>query len=100
MRCPYCKAICNPLRFILYSRWTPYKCPKCGKNSEFGMVGILLAGIIGMLVAGGLYDFGILGFSSSLILGVSIIVLIMFLLKLKKTEKNSEQLRIDVTPKW
>ena len=91
MRCPYCRAICNPLRFIFYSRWSPYKCPKCGKISEFGMIGLLVSGLIGMLIAGVLYDLKILAFIPSLILGVFTILLIMFLLKLKKTEKTPNE---------
>jgi len=35
-RCPYCKALCNPLRLALYNtKRIPYRCPKCNQKSVF-----------------------------------------------------------------
>jgi len=52
-RCPYCRALCNPLRFVMYSRWSPYSCPQCGEKSKFrtGGAAILIGTVVGVLTA-------------------------------------------------
>ena len=47
-RCPYCNSLCNPLRFLICTKWTPYRCPKCAKRSRLSQKRmIILAGIAG-----------------------------------------------------
>ena len=48
-RCPHCGKIANPLRFLTYTRWSPYRCAHCGKKSRFNSISI---GLISGLCAG------------------------------------------------
>lgn len=34
-RCPHCDATCHPLRLLSSSNRKPYKCPECGRCSDF-----------------------------------------------------------------
>lgn len=48
--CPHCKKRCNPMRFLLVTKWTPYKCPNCKGKSQFSTYSAsVLGGIIGFL---------------------------------------------------
>ena len=43
-RCPHCGKISNPLRFLFYTHWSPYRCVSCKKKSRFRQGGMALVG--------------------------------------------------------
>ena len=57
-RCPYCKALCNPLRFAFSTKLTPYKCPKCNQKSVIKRRDIVLFYRIGGIGGGLIAIFG------------------------------------------
>jgi len=73
--CPKCNAKCNPLKFLMVSKWSPYVCKRCKTNSDFPLKqNIILGLVIGLL-------FGILSYLlSKLIGGFSIIVTVILIL--------------------
>ena len=98
-RCPYCQKIANPLRFFSYSRWSPYRCPGCGKKSEFGMLGLIISGTLGAVVATiaeGVFDLPLI---ATIVVGIVIILGLMNLLKLRPKEMPSEQMHAEATSK-
>ncbi|WP_299007152.1 SpoIIIAC/SpoIIIAD family protein [uncultured Shewanella sp.] len=60
-RCPHCQNIANPFRFMLMTKWRPYLCAKCGKQSAFSMkankIISLLSVIAGMAAGLGYFEF-------------------------------------------
>jgi hypothetical protein len=54
MKCPTCGGELSPLKLIVYTRWTPIKCPACGKRCArdpkrnlqlFSIYGLLLIAV-------------------------------------------------------
>ncbi len=53
-RCPSCNAPINPLRLVTYTRWTPYRCLRCGERSRFAsseavLVVVVVFGLVGTI---------------------------------------------------
>lgn len=44
--CPNCNANCNPLKFLLISRWSPYVCSKCKTKSDFSLKQNVVLGLV------------------------------------------------------
>ena len=53
-RCPYCQHICNPLRLMIITKWTPYSCAKCDNKSDFSMKTNKIIGSLSVTAAAGL----------------------------------------------
>jgi len=77
-RCPHCNAVSNPLRFIIHSRWTPYKCGNCGRHSRFNTNHLAILGGIGGGLGGGLSGFVLreYGWMGILVLIIAILFLL------------------------
>lgn len=94
-RCPHCRESCNPLRFLIYTKWTHYRCPKCGKRSEFSTKQLAVLGGIGGGIGGGLAsfisrDYGWQGFTA-LILGLTLLNMLGIWLFLDLNPIKAEQ---------
>ena len=53
-RCPHCESSIDPMRFLVTTKWLPYRCPSCEKlarpNALHFLVLALLPGIIAIPV--------------------------------------------------
>ena len=78
-RCPYCKALSNPLRFVTYSRWSPYECRKCGGRSKFNTRAITVLGGVATFITIALYRSVPGGLLTCLIVGMVAIMLFQWL---------------------
>lgn len=90
-KCPYCQKRVNPISFFSYSRWSPYRCPACGKTSRFSLFLLAIVGGTGAVVAeivGGLFHFHLIG---TIAFGIAIILGMMCFLKLKPMLSVSKQ---------
>jgi hypothetical protein len=81
-RCPYCKRAANPLRFVTYSRWSPYRCGKCGKKSKLSIWGITIIASLGAGLAAPLYPMWPTGIAWLCAVLVGIILAMWLCLKL------------------
>ena len=74
--CPKCNAKCNPLKFFMVSKWSPYVCKRCKTKSDFPLKkNIILGLVIGLLL--GIFSYCLL---SKLIGGFNIIVTVILIL--------------------
>jgi uncharacterized protein (DUF983 family) len=48
-KCPHCGKIANPLLFLPYSKWHPYRCSVCKKKSRFNRAAMICVVIVGMV---------------------------------------------------
>ena len=97
-RCPHCQKIANPLRFFAYSRWSPYRCPSCGKTSVFSILSLTLVGTTGAVlacIAEAAFHLNLLG---TIAVGIVLILCMMSFLRLKPKEPTSEQHAGQVSP--
>lgn len=94
-RCPKCNQNCNPLKFLLISKWSPYVCSKCKARSDFtfrqnvilGLVTGLLFGILSLLLV---KKIGAVGMIISIILIILIVpVYQYYFMKLQLIEKDN-----------
>lgn len=84
-KCPHCHKKSNPFRFLIYTKWTIYKCGACGKKSSFAQKPLaILGGITGGIAGGlsfqlwkvyGLYTVGLLCIGTT---AVTILVMWLF----------------------
>ena len=100
-RCPYCQALCNPMRIFNYSLRKPYTCGRCGKTSKFVVwqlvaMASLLAGIGGgfatAFVPAICTRWGLVG--AAVVFGVGALLLIqvlMFFPRLRPIETIDDQ---------
>ncbi len=92
--CPNCNARCNPLRFLLVSKWSPYICRDCKARSDFSLRHNILLGLVTGLLFGLLSFFlvkriGALGMIVSLILIILIVPFYQYyFMELKITDKE------------
>ncbi len=73
--CPQCGAKCNPVRFLMVSKWTPYVCGECNTKSDFPLKQSIMLGLAAGLL------FGIISyFLAKVIGGFSVIIAVIFVI--------------------
>ena len=85
-KCPYCGKLCNPIKFLTYSRWSPYCCASCGKRSRLGRLAIVVVVLPPVLLADYLVRIGYLSKVPAVLVGCLLAIGLMCCLKLYPME--------------